>query len=589
MKVQGSRLVGELPVDRVKKQKKRKKGEDQMKEASIDLKSEQQSVYGKREVFVTMIGLLLIMFLGTLDQTITATALPRIVGDLHNFCLATWVTTIYLVIATVTVPIYGKLSDQFGRKPILFTGLGIFLAGSMLSGLAQSMMQLIVFRACQALGDGALVPIASAVVGDLFPPRERAKWMGIATSAYGVATIVGPILGGWLTDHASWRWIFYVNVPVGLIILPILIFVMPAIRRAKRNASVDYIGAVLLILGTVPLMLGFSWAGSQYPWLSPQVLGLFGGALLLLSAFIWYEARLEKRGQEPILEPSLFRRSARIFSVAMTMSLLLGMCTYGGAFYVPFFLQGVVGVSVTNSGLLLIPFALASVAGAATAGTLMGILGKYKWQTILGVVVAIMGLLLLLRLDITSSSAEVTLGMVVLGLGLGTGLAIYTTVTQNALPDKKGQMSASVTFFRQIGGSIGLAAMGSVMNTTYLPTFLGAVPPYLQRTMSASQLGIFKNPSNLLEGPGVLAQIQAGFAARGPQGTIAFQQLLIAMKTGLTQGVHNVFLVCLGIMLVALVVICFLRELPLRTRKQEQAEEQSAGPVETSEVDSVVL
>ncbi|HEY3992146.1 MAG TPA: MDR family MFS transporter [Ktedonobacteraceae bacterium] len=559
-----------------------------MKEAHRNGENE-QSVYGKREVIVTMVGLLLIMFLGTLDQTITATALPRIVGDLHDFGLATWVTTIYLVIATVTVPIYGKLSDQFGRKPILFIGLGIFLAGSMLSGFAQTMIQLIVFRGFQALGDGALVPIASAVVGDLFQPRERAKWMGVSTSAYGVATIVGPILGGWLTDHASWRWIFYVNVPVGLIILPILIFVMPAIRRPRRNVTVDYVGAALLILGTVPFMLGFSWAGGQYPWFSFPVLGLFGGSLLLLSAFVWYEARLEKRVREPILEPSLFRRSARIFSVAMIMSLMLGMCTYGGAFYVPFFLQGVVGVSVTNSGLLLIPFALASVAGAAGAGTLMGVLGKYKWQTIAGVAVAIIGFLLLLRLNIHSSSAEVTLGMIVVGLGLGTGLAIYTTITQNALPDKKGQMSASVTFFRQIGGSIGLAAMGSVMNTTYLPAFLGAVPAYLQRAIPGSQLGIFENPSNLLEGPGVLAQIQAGFAARGPQGVIAFQQLLVAMKTGLTQGIHNVFLICLAIMLVALVVVLFLREQPLRSRKQEQVAEQSADHADRGEIDPVIL
>ena len=546
----------------------------------------EQPVYARREVITTMVGLLFIMFLGTLDQTITATALPRIVGDRRDFTLATWVTTIYLVIATVTVPIYGKLSDQFGRKPILFTGLGIFLTGSMLSGLAQTMMQLIVFRAFQALGDGALVPIASAVVGDLFPPRERAKWMGIATSAYGTATVVGPILGGWLTDHASWRWIFYVNVPVGLIVLAILIFAMPPIRRAKRKVTVDYLGALLLILGTVPLLLGFSWAGGEYPWLSPQVLGLFGSALLFLLIFLWYEARLERQAREPILEPGLFRKSARIFSVATTMSLLLGICTYGGAFYVPFFLQGVAGGSVTNSGLLLIPFALASVGGAAASGILMGVLGKYKWQTILGVVIAIVGFLLLLRLDIHSTSTEVTLAMIVLGFGLGTGLAIYTTVTQNALPDKKGQVSASMTFFRQIGGSLGLAAMGSIMNTTYLPAFLDAVPRSLRQTVPGNVLSIFENPSNLLEGPGALARIQAGFASRGPQGMAAFEQLLTAMKTGLTEGIHHVFLGCLVVILVAFVVIWFLREQPLRGREQQSAVGQKTSRAYINESDA---
>jgi multidrug resistance protein len=211
---------------------------------------QEQPVYGRREVFMTMIVLLLIMFLGTLDQTITATALPRIVGDLQDFGLATWVSTIYLMTSTVTVPVYGKFSDQFGRKPILFVGLGLFLAGSILSGISQSMMQLIVFRALQGLGAGALVPTVSATVGDLFLPRERAKWIGATAGASGVATIIGPILGGWLTDHTSWRWVFYVNVPVGLLLLLALLFVMPRLSRTARNVTVDYVGAALLILGT---------------------------------------------------------------------------------------------------------------------------------------------------------------------------------------------------------------------------------------------------------------------------------------------------------------------------------------------------
>ncbi len=542
-------------------------------------------LYERREVIATMIGLLFIMFLGTLDQTITGTALPRIVGDLHDFALATWVTTVYLVASTVTVPIYGKLSDQFGRKPILFFGLGVFLLGSALSGVSQTMIQLILFRAFQGLGAGALIPIASAVVGDLFPPRERAKWMGITTSAYGVATIVGPVLGGWLTDNVSWRWVFYVNIPVGLAVIPILIFVMPKLKRTARSVTIDYTGAALLILGTVPLLLGFSWAGSQYPWLSPQVLGSFTLALLALLTFLWYEARLERQGKEPILEPGLFKKSARIFGVAMAMSLLLGIGTYGGIFYVPFFLQGVVGVSVTNSGLLLIPFALASIVGAASAGISMSILGKYKWQSVVGVLIALAGFLLLLRLDVDATNLEVVIGVVVTGLGLGAGLGIYTTVVQNALPDKKGQVTAAGTFFRQIGGSLGLAALGSVMSATYLPTFLSAVPQSLRQAVPGNVLGVFENPSNLLEGPGVLAQVRALFARGGAQGIATFNQLSEAMKLGLTQGVHNVFLVCLGITLVALIVVWFLKELPLRSRKDRQPEREEQLQRASEQVD----
>lgn len=524
-------------------------------------------VYTRREVVMTMVALLLIMFLSTLDQTITATALPRIVGDLQDFSLATWITTVYLMTSTVTVPIYGKLSDQFGRKPILFFGLGIFLTGSMLSGLSQTMMQLIVFRAFQGLGAGALVPIVSAVVGDLFLPRERAKWIGATAGAGGVAAIFGPILGGWLTDHTSWRWIFYVNVPVGLIALLALIFVMPALKRTARSVTVDYVGAALLILGTTLLLLGFSWAGSQYPWLSPQVLGPLGGAFFCLIVFVVYENALERQGRESVLEPGLFTKSARIFGVGMTMSFLFGICTYGGTFFIPFFMQGVIGTSVTNSGLLLIPFAITTIIGAISSGALMSMLGKYKWLAVLGIVIAIAGLFLLLRLDVNSTTADVFIGILVMGLGLGTGMAIYTTVTQNALPNKTGQVSAAVTFFRQIGGAIGLAAMGSVMNAAYLPAFLKAVPLSLQQALPASSLNTFENPSNILEGPGVLAQIQAGFAAHGPQGVAAFDQLREAMKSGLAQGIHNVFLVCLGIMLVALVVVWFLKELPLRSRR----------------------
>lgn len=525
-----------------------------------------QPVYSRREVVVTMLGLLLIMFVGTLDQTIVGTALPRIVGDLHGFDLATWVTTAYLIASTVTIPIYGKLSDLFGRKPILLVGIVVFLAFSALSGTAQTMIQLIVFRALQGVGDGALLPIASAVVGDLFPPRERAKWMGVTSSSYGVASIVGPILGGWLTDAASWRWVFYVNVPIGIIVLAVLIFAMPTLKSTiAKRISIDYPGAALLILGTVPFLLGFTWAGNGYAWLSPQVVGLFGGALLFLVLFVVYEAAQEKQAREPIIEPSLFKRSARIFGVATLMSLFFGIATYGGTFFIPFFIQGVIGTSVTNTGLLLIPFMLTAIVGAVISGAMMSIFGKYQWIAIVGVLITIAGFLLLLQLDVHSTSTNVFADMLVLGLGIGSGLSIYTTVTQNALPDKIGQGTATLTFFRQIGGSIGLAAMGSVMNAIYLPAFQTAVPQAVQRAVPAQIMAFFTNPNNLLAG-GSLSQVRAAFASHGPQGSSAFEQLHDAMKVALTQGLHDVFLVCLGIMLAAFITVWFLKELPLRSR-----------------------
>lgn len=544
----------------------------------------EQPVYTRREIAITMIGLLLILFVGTLDQTIVNTALPRIIGDLQGFDLVTWVTTVYMVTSTVTIPIYGKLSDLFGRKAILLFGIVVFLIGSALSGIAQTMTQLILFRAFQGLGAGALIPISSAVVGDLFPPRERGKWMGVTSSAYGSAAIAGPILGGWLTDQASWRWVFFVNLPIGIIVLGLLFFIMPALKSTAQQGRIDYLGTLLLIACTVPFLLGFSWAGSQYAWLSPQILALFGGALLFLVLFVLYEAALERQGREPIIEPGLFRKSVRILGVGSLAVTLFGICTYGGTFFVPFFFQGVIGTTVTNSGLLLIPFMITSIAGAVISGALMTISGKYKWIALTGIFITLSGLCLLLRLDVHSSSTDVVLSLLVLGLGVGSGLGTYTTAIQNALPRKIGQVTAIANFARQIGGAIGLAAMGSIMSAAYLPAFRGALPGSLQQSVPANILSVFENPGNLVGGE-ALARIQASLTAQGPQGLALFQQLREAMKVGLTQGMHNVFLVSLGIMLVTLLIVLFLQELPLRSRKSAQG---PTATVETQQTTSSV-
>src|SRR2546425_6345964 len=258
--------------------------------------SGEQPRYSQRETLLTMIGVLLVMLLASLDQTIVSTALPRVIADLQGFDRYTWVSTAYLLTSTVTVPIYGKLSDLFGRKPIFLFGVVIFLIGSALSGASQSMNELIAFRALQGLGAGALMPIAIAIVGDLFTPRERGKWQGVTGGVWGISAIIGPTLGGWITQNTSWRWVFYVNLPIGIAALLVLIFLMPTLRGRAKEVSIDYVGAALLVAGTVPLLLGFTWAGTQYDWLSPQILSLFAVALVSLSLFVVYEAQLERRG-----------------------------------------------------------------------------------------------------------------------------------------------------------------------------------------------------------------------------------------------------------------------------------------------------
>src|SRR5579863_8234653 len=315
--------------------------------------------FTRREILFTMTAVLLVMLLASLDQTIVGTAMPRIITDLQGFDRYTWVSTAYLLTSTVTVPIYGKLSDLFGRKPIFLIGIVLFLAGSALSGASQSMNELIAFRVFQGLGAGALMPIAIAVVGDLFTPRERGKWQGVTSAVFGISAIIGPTLGGWITQYSSWRWVFYVNLPVGIVALLVLIFLMPTLRGRSKQVSIDYIGAALLVLGTVPLLLGFTFAGSQYAWMSPQIIGLFAGALVTLVSFVIYEAWLERHNGQPIIAPSLFKNS--IFTVSTLVTFIFGMGLFGAVFFIPLYVQGVVGSSATNSGLILTPLMLTFV------------------------------------------------------------------------------------------------------------------------------------------------------------------------------------------------------------------------------------
>src|SRR6185312_3296969 len=250
---------------------------------------DEQPRFTRRETLLTMLGVLMVMILDALDQTIVGTAMPRIITDLNGFDEYTWVTTAYLLTSTVMVPIYGKLSDIFGRKPIFMIGVILFLAGSALSGASQSMTQLILFRGFQGIGAGALMPIAMTVVGDLFTARERGRWQGITGAVFGLSSILGPTLGGWISDNFTWRWVFYVNLPIGIIAVLVLIFLMPTLHAKDRKATIDYIGCALIALGTVPMLLGFTWAGTTYPWISWQVLGLILGGVAIMGVFLFYE------------------------------------------------------------------------------------------------------------------------------------------------------------------------------------------------------------------------------------------------------------------------------------------------------------
>jgi EmrB/QacA subfamily drug resistance transporter len=517
--------------------------------------------YSGREKVITMLGVLLAMFLSSLDSTIVGTAMPRIIADLQGFDRYTWVSTAYLLTSTVTVPIYGKLSDQIGRKSIFILGVVLFLIGSALSGTAQTMNELIGYRAFQGIGAGALMGLAPAIIGDIFTPRERGKWQGVTGAVFGISSIIGPLIGGGLTEYASWHWVFYVNVPIGIIALLVLIFVMPRLNPGTGRASIDYTGSILIIVGVVALLLALSLGGAPYSWLSPQIIGLFIIAAIALTGFVFYELCLSGRGGQPVLEPRLFKNS--IFTVSTIITLTTTMALYGSIFFIPLFLQGVVGQSATNSGLVMTPLLLAAIATSILSGQLVSRLGRYKWFAITGILISIIGQFLLVRLNINSTGGEVVLGMVVLGLGLGFGMSLYTVIVQNALPTRIGEATGALVFFRSIGGALALGLMGSLLNSAYLPAFHRALPASVTHAVPSNVLAVFDNPQILLSAD-MMTKVQAQFAAQGAQGQVILQQIIQAVKVGLVQGIHDAFIMGFVLMLVSLVVVFFLPEIALR-------------------------
>jgi EmrB/QacA subfamily drug resistance transporter len=542
--------------------------------------------YPREVVLLTMLSVLLVMLLASLDQTIVGTAMPRIIAELNGFSEYTWVTTAYLLTSTVMVPIYGKLSDLFGRKGILIFAVIVFLVGSWLSGASQSMTELILFRGFQGLGAGGLMSISIAIIGDLFTPRERAKWQGITGAVFGLAFILGPTAGGWITDHLSWRWVFYVNMPVGLIALGVLIFLMPSLHRSAQNPKIDFIGAALLVVGTVPLLLGLTWAGSQYAWNSPQTIGLLGGAIIALASFIYYEHRLETSGGQPIVSPSLFKNN--IFATSTVIVMLSGMAMMGSIYYIPLFLQGVTGVSATTSGSVLTPMMITAISASIISGLLVARTGRYKIFALAGAVISVFGAFFLLQLDVHSTSGNVVIAMLVLGLGMGTAMSLYNLIVQNALPTRIGEASAGMTFFRQIGSTIGLAAMGSVFNSTYPTAFHNAIPAAVSKVVPAQVINGFNNPQILLN-PEAQAALHTQFGKAGPQGLAILDQLLEAVKVGIAGSLHSIFFLGLIIAVASVVAVIFLKEIPLRGDARPTSIPEAAVEAESGEQTEVAV
>jgi EmrB/QacA subfamily drug resistance transporter len=520
----------------------------------------------RRRLISILIGVMLGMLLAALDQTIVGTALPRIVANLGGLEQYAWVVTAYLLASTVSIPLYGKLSDMYGRRIFFISGMVIFLIGSALAGTSQNMTQLIIYRGIQGLGAGGMMPIALAIIGDIFPPSERGKWQGLFVAVFGLASIIGPTLGGWITDNWGWRWVFYVNMPVGIIAILTAGFVLPkAIRRMHH--TVDYLGATTLVAWAVPLLLAFSWAGTQYSWNSWQIIGLFIFAAVMLIIFVL----IELRAAEPIITPRLFKNSIFLVSVIATFLISAGM--FGAILYLPLFVQGVLGDSATNSGIVLTPLMLGFMFSSIVGGQLLSRTGRYKILAIGGFAVAAVGMFLLSRMTITTVEGEVVRNMIVTGLGIGVMMSLFTIVVQNAFPYRQlGEVTAGITFFRSMGSTMGVAVMGTIMINGFQSALQSNMPQALTRLASARHLSLsqLQNPQVLLA-PDALAKIQHGFAAFGAQGLVLFHQLIEAIRVSLSIAITNVFFLGFIIMLLGLFVTLFLREIPLRKSNTAQA------------------
>jgi EmrB/QacA subfamily drug resistance transporter len=496
-----------------------------------------------KEIMVIMVALMLAMLLAALDQTIVATALPRIATDLHGLNKLSWVATAYLLTSAVSTPLYGKISDQYGRKKVFQFAIIVFLIGSALCGQSRTMNQLVAFRALQGLGAGGIMSLAMTIIGDVVSPRQRGKYLGYVGGVFAISSVAGPLLGGFFTDSLSWRWIFYINLPLGIIALSAIASRLHLpVRRISHK--IDYLGAVLLSTTVVPLILATVWGGVTYPWGSQTILLLYGGSALSCLLFILWE----HKAKEAIVPPHLFKND--IFTVSVILSLLSGVALFAAILFIPEYQQIVRGYSATKSGLFLLPLVCGMLLALISVGRVISRIGRYKIFPVVGTLITGIGVWLFSHLTLQTTQLQLTIWMVVLGLGIGSFLQVMTLAVQNSVHKTElGVATASATFFRSIGSALGGAVFGSILTNRLayhlkqlLPNTTGQhIPINSAEIQSGSITNIAKLPPSLSHD--------------------IYQSFVLSF--------HDMFLLALPVIFLAFVCALFLREIPLRGLPKE--------------------
>jgi len=528
----------------------------------------------KRKITI-MIAIMAAMFFAAINQTITSTAMPRIIAILDGMDYYTWTINIYLLTSTIATILVGKLSDMFGRKPFILIGILFFMVGAFLTGTSTDVYQFIIYRGIQGIGAGIIQSTAFTAVGDLFPPRERGKWMGLMTAVFGFSSVLGPTLGGYLVDHIDWHWLFWIFLPLGIVAFIMIMMLFPKVDK-KKGQHIDYWGSLFLTTTIVPLLLAFSWAGTEYPWGSWQILSLIGGAVVSALIFIFVETQVK----EPILPLHLFKNG--VVTISNIIGFIMNFGLMGAMIYISFYVQGVLAISPTYAGYVTLPMSLCMVITSAITGQLIAKSGKYKRFALIGMPIMIIGMGIMIFMN---SLWMTIVSLIIFGIGLGLGMPVFSLATQNAVSHKElGVVTASTQLFRNLGGTIGIAVMGTVMSNSLTknlkealqsasaPDFSKLDPKLAQNMLS------FANPQTLMNKP-LVEKTEAGLPDQAKQ---LFAQMIDSIRDALGNTLSTVFLTGTLVLVVALLLVFFLKELPLRSTNQAQGEAGAASEPATA-------